>query len=100
MTNNASTKVRVVTSEDDARQCWPACRELRPHLCEDEFIRRWQKQSEEGYVLLYVQQGRSVPAAAGYRLMHTMAWGRILYLDDLVTVEGSRQRGLGTLLLT
>lgn len=46
-------------------------------------------------------------AAAGYRFLNTMAWGHILYIDDLVALQTS-QRGSreyvavekGTLLLT
>jgi GNAT superfamily N-acetyltransferase len=92
--------IRVARDEEEVRDCWPAFRELRPHLqSEEEFVERWRKQIGEGYQIVYVSEGDTVPAAAGYRLMHSMAWGRVLYIDDLVAVELSHGTGLGTLLL-
>jgi GNAT superfamily N-acetyltransferase len=92
--------IRIASGEDEVRRCWPAFQELRPHLrSEEEFLRRWRAQAAEGYRIAYVAEGERVPAAAGYRLMSTMAWGRILYLDDLVAVAASQRTGLGTALL-
>jgi GNAT superfamily N-acetyltransferase len=92
--------IRVANEQADVRKCWPAFKQLRPHLTsEDEFVNRWHKQAAEGYKIVYVVEGSSVPAAAGYRVLHTMAWGRILYIDDLVALEASHRKGLGTALL-
>src|SRR5207302_6473723 len=63
--------------------------ELRPHLasCEAmiEQINRWQR--PEGYRLLgSFEEGMKEPVAlAGFRFLHALAWGHILYVDDLVT---------------
>ncbi len=92
--------VRIAHEEDEVRRCWPAFQELRPHIrSEEEFLERWRAQTREGYQIAYIEEGGRVPAAAGYRLMTTMAWGRIVYLDDLVAMETSRGTGLGTALL-
>jgi GNAT superfamily N-acetyltransferase len=92
--------VHTASEEDDVRRCWPAFHELRPHIrSEEEFVARWRAQAEEGYRIIYIEQDGRVPAAAGYRFLTTMAWGRILYLDDLVAMESSRGTGLGTALL-
>lgn len=92
--------IHVTNDEEDLRQCWPVFRELRPHLqSEDEFIERWCAQCGEGYEIAFVKEGSRVVAAAGYRFLHTLAWGHILYLDDLVAAQTSYRTGLGTLLL-
>ncbi|HEX8245865.1 MAG TPA: GNAT family N-acetyltransferase [Longimicrobium sp.] len=92
--------IRVARDEADVRRCWPAFRELRPHLAsEDEFAARWRRQAPEGYTLAFVDAGDGVPAAIGVRLMHTMAWGRILYVDDLVAMETVHGTGMGHALL-
>jgi len=92
--------IRTATIEADIRRCWPAFHELRPHLqSEDEFVARWSRQVEEGYRVIYVADEDKVVAAAGYRFLHTMAWGHILYIDDLVALQASQGTGLGTLLL-
>jgi GNAT superfamily N-acetyltransferase len=64
-----------------------------------EFVRRWQQQSKEGYQIVYIESGARVVAAAGFRTLHTMAWGKIIYLDDLVARSSERGRGFGTQLL-
>lgn len=93
-------EVRVAGEEADVRRCWPAFHELRPHLpSEDEFVGRWRRQAPEGYTIAFIADGDGVPAAIGYRLMHTMAWGRILYIDDLVAMEAVHGAGLGHALL-
>ena len=92
--------IRLARTEEEVRRCWPAFHELRPHLqSEEEFVRRWRSQVGESYRIAYVAEGEDVPAAVGYRLMRTMAWGSILYVDDLVAVESAHRTGLGTLLL-
>ena len=70
--------------EDAVRQCWNVFKELRPHLTETEFVRRWRRQNAEGYRLVYLKSEMVVVAAAGFRILNTMAWGKIIYLDDLV----------------
>jgi GNAT superfamily N-acetyltransferase len=86
-------------NEEDVRRCWPAFQELRPHLTEGEFIRRWKTQSDEGYRIVCIESGGAVVAAAGFRIMHTMAWGKILYLDDLIALPGQQGCGWGSALL-
>ncbi|HVZ60318.1 MAG TPA: GNAT family N-acetyltransferase [Terriglobales bacterium] len=92
--------IHVARSEAEVRRCWPAFHELRPHLrSEDELVERWRRQVPEGYRIIYVLEGEAVSAAAGYRDLHTMAWGHILYIDDLAAVRAFQGKGLGTLLL-
>jgi GNAT superfamily N-acetyltransferase len=92
--------VRAAEREDEVRACWPAFKELRPHIAsEAEFLARWRAQTPEGYRIVFVADGAEVAAAAGYRPMTTLAWGRILYVDDLVAREPHRGKGFGTAIL-
>jgi len=68
--------ITEANNEEDVRRCWPAFQALRPHLTGDEFIRRWKAQSEEGYRIVCIESGDTVVAAAGFRIMNTMAWGK------------------------
>lgn len=43
--------------------------------------------------------GGEAAAAAGFRRLHNLAWGDVLYIDDLSTREGLRRRGHGQALL-
>jgi GNAT superfamily N-acetyltransferase len=69
--------------------------ELRPHLTADEFAARVLRQQVSGYKLAFLEAEQTVQSVAGFRLMENLAWGRILYVDDLVTAEQSRSRGFG-----
>ena len=86
--------------EAAVRACWPVFAQLRPQLAsEEEFIARWRTQREEGYRILRADEAGTILGAAGFRILHTMAWGRILYLDDLIVDEAARGTGLGRRLL-
>ena len=92
--------VRTAREEGEVRRCWLAYKELRPHLrSEGELVERWRRQTREGFQIIYIPDGDAVPAAAGYRFLNTLAWGHILYIDDLVAVAARHKTGLGTTLL-
>ena len=75
-------------------------RELRPHLEKESFVVRVRAQEQTGYVLVYVQHSGSPVAVAGFRLGEGLAWGRFLYVDDLVVLPDHRSCGYGTALLS
>ncbi len=88
--------VCVASTETDIAACYPVLHELRPHLQEHEFVSRVQRQMHNhGYTLLYIAVSAHVVAAAGYRLIETLSWGRTLYVDDLITLSNARTQGYG-----
>lgn len=92
--------VRIARQESEVRCCWKAYQELRPHLrSEDELVERWRVQAREGFQMAYILEGDTVTAAAGFRFLNTMAWGHILYIDDLVAIASRHNTGLGSTLL-
>lgn len=86
-------------SESDIRRCFRVFAHLRPHLDEAEFVKRVRTQAAEGYGIAYIEDGEAVVAAAGFRVLHFLAWGRILYLDDLITDPQRKKSGYGSALL-
>lgn len=96
-----SIDVTIAADEAEVRSCWPVFSQLRPHLTgEEEFVKRWRVQRAEGYRILRAVEDGTALGAAGFRILHTMAWGRILYLDDLIVDESARGTGLGSRLLS
>jgi len=92
--------IKTAVSEADIRACYPAMRELRPHLSEEEFVAQVQRQRQNhGYTLVYIAEQGEVMAAAGYRVAEFLAWGKTFYLDDLITRESARKHGHGGKLL-
>ena len=91
--------IRLATTDDEIRRCFPIVVQLRPHLDEPEFVPRIRRQMAGGYELAFVDDEGTVPAVAGFRLMDNLFAGRVLYVDDLVTDETARSRGYGKQLL-
>jgi GNAT superfamily N-acetyltransferase len=71
--------------------------ELRPHLLAGEFVARVRRQQRDGgYQLGFLEdEDKIAQAAAGFRILENLPWGRFLYVDDLVTTGSSRSRGHG-----
>ena len=72
---------------------------LRPHLDEATFVARVRAQSLEGYRVIYMERDGQIAAAAGYRIATFLAWGKVLYIDDLITHPEKKRLGLGGALL-
>lgn len=82
---------------------FPALRALRPPFSDESaFVRRIDDvQRGEGYRLVgaFDDEWAHAAAVAGFRVAHTLAWGRFLYVDDLSTLPEARRRGHGRRLL-
>jgi len=92
---NDTSVVQIANSDDAIVACFRVMYQLRPHLVESEFVGRVRKQQDAGYRLVYIEDEGRVVAIAGFRIGDTLAWGRHLYVDDLVTDETVRSRGYG-----
>lgn len=87
--------VVLANTRKEFLRCYPLIAQLRPHLSEPEFLKRVETQTPEAYKIAFVEhEGRAV-CLAGFRIMHMLAWGRFLYVDDLVTDERERSKGFG-----
>lgn len=75
--------------------CFAVMAELRPHLAADAFADRVRVQGVGGYMLAYLAVGGQVVCVAGFRIVENLAWGRFLYVDDLVTAAAQRGHGYG-----
>ena len=100
-------EVREIETEEGLRALYPVVRELRTHL-EDEggFVAAVGRMREAGYRIAaaYRDEGEGDPAgdpvgAAGFRVHEMLAYGKILYVDDLATAEDARSGGVGRALI-
>jgi GNAT superfamily N-acetyltransferase len=93
--------IQVATTDSQIRGCFPVMVQLRPHLSEEQFLAQLRRQqAQHGYELAYLQDGDRVVAVAGYRIAEFLAWGKILYVDDLVTDANARSSGHGDALFS
>lgn len=77
----------------------PALRELRPHapaLTDAATFEAYLRQAErEEYRLVgaFAPEREEAECVAGYRLMHMLYAGKIIYVDDLSTLPDARGKG-------
>ena len=92
--------VQYATCDASIRACYPVLAQLRPHLEEAAFMAQVQRQmANHDYRLAYLQHEGQVAAVSGFRFVEYLAWGKALYVDDLVTASSARKLGLAGQLL-
>ena len=94
-------EIKEATTDTDITRVYPVMRELRPHIKgADEFLERVRRQqSGSGWRLIYVEDNNVPVAAAGFRISEWLAWGRALYVDDLICLESHRGQGFAEALI-
>lgn len=92
-------RVEIARTKEQIEACFPVMVQLRPHLDIQDFVSRVSLQVSSGYQLAFVRPDDKVVAVAGFRISENLAWGRFLYVDDLVTDEVRRSAGYGKQLL-
>ncbi len=91
--------IQEAATDAEISETFPVMHQLRPHLEEEqylEFVRRLQR---SGYRLTFATEGGEVRCVAGFRIVEFLAYGKFLYVDDLVTVEDARSEGHGKRML-
>ncbi len=91
--------ISIAETDADIAACYTVMRELRPHIAEMEFLARIRQQEKTGYRLALARDANQPVAVTGFRILENLAWGRFLYVDDLVTLPAHRSRGFGAKLL-
>ena len=98
----AAYTLREIEPGESAR-AFEAMRALRTHYTDEaQFVRRVDGvQRREGFRLVgaFDEADDRCLAVAGFRELHNLAWGHVLYVDDLSTHPDGRRRGCGRALL-
>lgn len=94
-----SPLIQTAISDHDIASCWEAMSLLRPMLVQADFVSLIKLMQRDGYTLLYIAEDENVVAVAGYRVYTMLYCGKMLYIEDLSTVERSRGKGYASMLL-
>jgi len=88
-------------SDRDIRRCFPALKELRPHLVDaaDLLARAKRQMKQAGWRLIYVEDNGEPIGCASFRIVEHLAWGKVLYVDDLIVRETHRGQGYADALI-
>jgi len=89
----------IASSDAEITACFPAFHALRPHLEAASFLARIRRQQAASYQILALKHEGLVKSVAGFRFAEFLAWGKVLYIDDLSTLpEHTGQGHAGALL--
>ncbi len=90
----------IAETDREIEQCFDAFKVLRPHLEMGTFLKQVRRQQRESYQILALREDGKILSAAGFRFAEFLAWGTVLYIDDLTTLPEFRGRGHGDRLLS
>jgi GNAT superfamily N-acetyltransferase len=97
---NHTMEIKIAKTDPEIAACYPVMKELRADITEESFVAKVRNLENFGYRLAYLQASDMPVAAAGFRISESLAWGRFLYVDDLVTLPSQRSQGHGAKLLS
>jgi GNAT superfamily N-acetyltransferase len=94
-----NTEIFIVTTDTEIESCFPAFSTLRPHIEQRNFLAQVHRQQMQSYQILALRHEGAIKSAAGFRFAEFMAWGKVLYIDDLITLPGETSNGYAGALL-
>ena len=94
-------EIKEATSVGDFELVFPVVQLLRPHIASvDELTERARRQKAvAGWRLIYAEDRGEPVAIASFRISEWLAWGKALYVDDLVARESHRGKGYAEALM-
>ena len=89
-------EIRNLSTDEEIDSTFPVMSQLRRHLAEGEYLATVRRmEASDGYRLAVGFEGKRIRCVAGYRFLKLLAYGKVLYMDDLVTDETVRSRDFG-----
>lgn len=87
--------VLFFSENEDYWEVLKVLQQLRPQYELTTLAQQVEKQMQQGYNLVYVKSGSDILAVSGFVVGEKLAWGKYIYVDDLVTNELTRSDGVG-----
>jgi GNAT superfamily N-acetyltransferase len=87
--------IQLAETDAELEKCFPVLLQLRPHLEFVSFLDQVRRQQEQGYQLAFLEEADVLHGVIGFRIGENLAWGKYLYVYDLVVDENVRSRGYG-----
>ncbi|ASA58006.1 GNAT family N-acetyltransferase [Vibrio gazogenes] len=92
-------EVRFLEKNSDYESALEVMLQLRPNYNVDTLSRQIDKQQLNGYKVVYVKSSEGVLAVAGFSVGEKLAWGKHIYIEDLVTNSQFRSCGVGKFII-
>ncbi len=91
--------ISYATTDAEIEAGFPVFALLRPHLNQANFLAQVRRQEIQGYRIITLHSEGKVQSVAGFRLAEFLVWGKVLYIDDLSTLEEARGKGFASLMI-
>lgn len=93
-------KLFVAKNHAELEKCFPVMKELRPHLSFEDYISIYEDaHRNNGFEIVAIEEDNKILAVMGYRILSDYVRGKHIYVDDLISSESVRSKGLGSELL-
>jgi GNAT superfamily N-acetyltransferase len=92
-------EIFIANTDAEIESCFPVFSALRPHLEQNDFLPQVHRQQAQSYQILALKHEGVVKSAAGFRFAEFLAWGKVLYVDDLTTLPDETSQGFANSLL-
>jgi GNAT superfamily N-acetyltransferase len=91
--------VTLAESDAEIEKICDVLLQLRPAFSREALIKQVKEQRERGFQLAYIESAGEVLCVSGFVLGMKLAWGKHMYVDDLVTAERHRSTGAGATMI-
>jgi len=91
--------VRIAETDTDLERIAGVLLELRDTFSRETLIAQIKQQMQAGYRVAFVEADGEVLCVAGFVVGMKLAWGKHVYVDDLVTANTQRSRGAGAAMI-
>jgi len=88
-------QVRIARSDAELELISGVMLELRTAYTRESLVAQIREQQKDGYRIAYAESAGEILCVAGYVMSTKLAWGKHIYIDDLVTAERHRSTGAG-----
>ncbi len=92
-------KVISAKTDSDLLKVSKILLEFRPGFNLENLIAQIKEQQKNGYQIVYIESENRVICICGFVIGLKLAWGKHLYVDDLVTDEPCRSAGAGKFMI-
>ncbi len=92
--------IKEITDKNELEAVFPIIRELRTQLSFSDFLFLYERAKQhDNYKIVAIYQENTCIGVMGYRILFDLVHGKHLYVDDLVTTQSMRSKGIGKQLL-
>ncbi len=92
-------EVHLINSDSELVAVAKVLLQLRPQYSLKTLVSQIKTQQKQGYQIAYVKSDNNILCVAGFVIGEKLAWGKHIYIDDLVTNEQYRSTGVGAFLI-